>query len=166
MDTNKLIEATIVHEDTANSNRTVAIGIDGSDFSQHALEWAVKNVLKPETDLVVLMNVRPYEQDAVAVTSFGTVDYMESAYSAEVEKEEKMRSEAILKKGVAFLKSCNPKFAVKAIAMVGDPREEIILKTDELNTNIIIVASRGMGAIERYFSGLILEHLLEVRVII
>jgi nucleotide-binding universal stress UspA family protein len=147
----KVYEATIVHDDPPKQiGRTVAIGIDGSDFAQHALEWAVKNILRPDSDYVVLLNVRPYEQDSVAITSFGTVEYMESAYSAEIEKQDKKRSETILKKAVSYLKTCNPKFSVKAIAMIGDAREEIILKTDEIKANIIVVASRGLGAIERY----------------
>ncbi len=39
------MEATIVHDDSPkNSTRTIAICIDGSDFAQHALVWAVKNL--------------------------------------------------------------------------------------------------------------------------
>ena len=71
-----------------------------------------------------------------------------------MEKEDKNRSEAILKKAVSYLKTCNPKFSVKAIAMIGDAREEILLKSDEIKANIIVVASRGMGAIQRYVYGI------------
>lgn len=147
-----LILSSVVHDDSNEKvERTVVFGIDGSDFSQHALEWAVGNVLKPETDLIVLINVRHNEPDALAATAFGTVDYMESAYSTQLEAEEKKRAEDILKKSVAYLKSVNSKFIVKAFAMVGDPREELVLKTREVHADIIIVASRGMGAIKRYF---------------
>ena len=144
--------STLVHEDLDHSaKRTVAIGVDGSDFSQHALDWAVKNILKPETDLVVLMNVRPCESDALLVSSFGTgyMDNLDSAYVGQLEAEEKNRSVAILKKAVAFLKSCNPKIAIKAFTLIGDPREELILKADQVHADIFVVGSRGMGAIKR-----------------
>ena len=147
-----LINSTIVHEDLDNSaKRTVAIGIDGSEHSQLALEWTFKNILKPDSDLVVLMNVRPCASDAVLVISFGTgyMDNMDSAYVGHLEAEEKSRSEGILKKAVSFLKSCNPKIAIKAFALTGDPREELILKADQVHADIIVVGSRGMGAIKR-----------------
>jgi len=154
------MEATIVHDDSPkNSTRTIAICIDGSDFAQHALEWAVKNLLKADTDNVVLLNVRPYEQDTLAVTSFGSVDYMESTYSQEVEKNEKKRSEDLLKNAVGFLKSCNPKFSIQASALIGDPREEIIIQADKIKAHIIVVGSRGMGAVQRALIGSTSDHL-------
>ncbi|CAG8834267.1 26389_t:CDS:2, partial [Racocetra persica] len=39
--------------------RVIVIAIDQSEHSQHAFDWAVKNFLRKESDLVVLVNVRP-----------------------------------------------------------------------------------------------------------
>ena len=152
MDTSKF-KNSIVHDEAGHTcQRTVLVGMDGSDFSFHALEWAAKNIIKPETDLVVLLNARPCEPDALLVSSFGTgyMDNMDSAFVGQLEAEERNRSEAVLKKAVAFLKSINPKMAIKAFALVGDAREELVLKADELHADLFVVGSRGMGAVKRY----------------
>jgi hypothetical protein len=51
----------MVHEDEHHEaiTRIVAVALDHSAHSQHALEWAVKNILLKDTDLVVLINTRP-----------------------------------------------------------------------------------------------------------
>ncbi|KAJ1540523.1 hypothetical protein HK405_011263, partial [Cladochytrium tenue] len=38
--------------------RTVLVPVDSSRFSEHALDWAVQNLVRPESDLVVLLHVR------------------------------------------------------------------------------------------------------------
>ena len=151
MDTSKSKDTVIYDEAAHSCQRTVFVGIDGSDFSSHALEWAAKNILKPESDLVVLLNVRPCEPDALLVSSFGTgyMDNMDSAFVGQLDAEERNRSEAVLKKAIAFLKSINSKMVIKAFALVGDAREELVLKADELHADLFIVGSRGMGAVKR-----------------
>ena len=51
----------LIHNDEHHDaiTRIVAIAVDSSPHSQHALEWAINNVLKPASDLVILMNTRP-----------------------------------------------------------------------------------------------------------
>lgn len=51
----------LVHDDAHHPaiTRIVAVALDHSEHSQHALAWAMDNVLKPETDLVILINTRP-----------------------------------------------------------------------------------------------------------
>ena len=51
----------MVHEDEHHEaiTRIVAVALDHSAHSQHALEWAVNNILLKDTDLVVLINTRP-----------------------------------------------------------------------------------------------------------
>ena len=47
------------HTETTPTKRTVAMAVDESESSQHAVEWALDNFFQ-EDDLVVLLNVRPY----------------------------------------------------------------------------------------------------------
>jgi hypothetical protein len=34
--------------------------VDQSEFAKHAFEWSVDNVIKLDTDQVILLNVRPF----------------------------------------------------------------------------------------------------------
>ena len=66
-----------------------------------------------------------------------------------IEEEHRKHSHEILKKAAALLKSMN--FAVKAISLRGDARDEITRKVEELNTDMLIIGSRGVNALSRYF---------------
>ena len=123
----------------------------------------MKNLLKPETDLIVLLNVRPVP---VVYPGPSSVPMDFSGYLALLETQNRSTSHDILKKAAEYLKP--KKFTLKAISLSGDARDEIARKVDELNADLLIVGSRGMGAIKRYFSHFLknLEHLLEVLQII
>jgi hypothetical protein len=65
-----------VHEEVVDNSmespkRVIAIAIDSSgityalliytlEFSHYAFEWALENIVRPESDQVVLLNVRPH----------------------------------------------------------------------------------------------------------
>ncbi|KAH6588531.1 hypothetical protein BASA61_005891 [Batrachochytrium salamandrivorans] len=49
---------TVLEELHHSSTRTVCIAIDGSKNSSYAVQWAIDNILRKETDQVVLLHVR------------------------------------------------------------------------------------------------------------
>ncbi|KAJ3029395.1 hypothetical protein HDV00_009614 [Rhizophlyctis rosea] len=51
-----------------------------------------------------------------------------------------------------------PQIAVKAIALRGDPRNEIVRKSHEVNADIVILGSRGMGAFRRAMLGSVSDY--------
>ena len=95
--------------------------------------------------MVVLLNVRP-----VPVVYPGTlavpVDF--SGYLDQLEKQNRETSHNILMKATAYLKPM--KFTLKAVSLSGDARDEITRKVEELKADLLIVGSRGMGAVRRY----------------
>ncbi|KAL3898987.1 MAG: hypothetical protein SGCHY_002360 [Lobulomycetales sp.] len=42
---------------------------------------------------------------------------------------------------------------VKGVALRGDAREEIVYKVDDLKADVLVIGSRGMGAMKRVFIG-------------
>lgn len=50
----------IVQEHHDAPTRTICIAVDASSFSQNAFNWAKDNLLRKETDQVVILNCRPF----------------------------------------------------------------------------------------------------------
>jgi nucleotide-binding universal stress UspA family protein len=42
--------------------------------------------------------------------------------------------------------------------MRGDPREEIVNKVEEVKADVLVIGSRGMGALSRLLVGSISDH--------
>ncbi|TPX57747.1 hypothetical protein SpCBS45565_g08159 [Spizellomyces sp. 'palustris'] len=149
---------TIVHEhpDEATDRpitRVVVIALDSSKSSDYAFNWALDNFLSPEKDLCVLVNVRPI---AAVPGPFGTA-YMDfTDYVVQVEERYRTESHALLQRYASLVKK--RKIAVKAIAMRGDPREELCRKVEELDADAFILGSRGLGTLKRVILGSISDY--------
>ncbi|CAG8521800.1 13424_t:CDS:2 [Ambispora leptoticha] len=135
--------------------RVIVIAIDHSSHSQYAFDWAVKNLLRKETDLAVLINVRPIPSIpgpyAIGATymDFGEV-------IASVEEQHRASSHQLLQDYALKLKEQN--FACKAIAMRGDARDEIVRKVGEVNADALVIGSRGLGALKRTILGSVSDY--------
>ncbi|CAG8746086.1 8280_t:CDS:2, partial [Cetraspora pellucida] len=126
--------------------RVVVIAIDQSEHSQYAFDWAVKNFIRKDSDLVVLVNVRPIPSvPGPYAIGASYMDFTEVVTS--LEEQHRVSSHALLQEFAAKLKSHD--FACKAIAMRGDARDEIVRKVSELNADALVVGSRGLGALKR-----------------
>ena len=78
-DQQKLLQTPVheeVHQEAHNAPlRTICIAVDGSKHSSHAVDWALANIVKPESDQIVLLNCRPYV--SLPALSYGApfIDY-------------------------------------------------------------------------------------------
>jgi nucleotide-binding universal stress UspA family protein len=105
--------------------------------------------------MVVLLNVRPMPVVYPASVDV-PVDF--SGYTAQLEQQNREASHRILKKAAGYLKP--KKFALKAISLSGDARDEITRKVEEIHADLLIVGSRGMGVVRRAFVGSTSDHLV------
>ncbi|CAG8617803.1 23986_t:CDS:2 [Dentiscutata erythropus] len=136
-------------------SRVVVIAIDQSEHSQNAFDWAIKNFLRKDSDLVVLVNARPIPTVPGQYTLGASyMDFTEVI--ASLEEQHRVSSHNLLKDFAAKLKSHD--FSCKAIAMRGDAREEIVRKVSELKASTLIVGSRGLGALKRMFLGSVSDY--------
>ncbi|EGF81494.1 hypothetical protein BATDEDRAFT_87718 [Batrachochytrium dendrobatidis JAM81] len=133
--------------------RVVCIAIDGSQFSDHAISWALENVLRKETDQVVLLNVRPYP--LVSMVSTPLVDY--SLSSDQEEASNKSASHRLLVNAANTITLAG--FSVRAIALRGDAREELDFKIRELKADLVVIGSRGLSTFKRLLLGSVSAHL-------
>ncbi|KAG9300483.1 hypothetical protein G9A89_010109 [Geosiphon pyriformis] len=146
-------ETIVTTHDTLNPiTRVVLIALDHSDYSKNAFEWAVKNFLRKESDLVVLVNVRPlvYTGGPLGPSAL-SVGYMEISNVYHIDEQYRTNSYQLLHEYGTKLKAQD--FAVKAISMRGDPRDEITSKAKEVDADTLILGSRGLGIFKRAFLG-------------
>ncbi|RIB25694.1 hypothetical protein C2G38_2241248 [Gigaspora rosea] len=135
--------------------RVIVIAIDQSEHSMHAFDWAIKNFLRKDSDLVVLVNIRPIPTvPGPYAIGASYMDFTEVITS--LEEQHRVSSHALLQEFAAKLK--NHGFACKAIAMRGDARDEIVRKVSEVNADALIVGSRGLGVLKRTFLGSVSDH--------
>ncbi|KAJ3067269.1 Exocyst complex component 5 [Podochytrium sp. JEL0797] len=149
---NSPTELVVPQEEGAREfNRKVAIAVDSSDFAAYAVEWAIKNVLQKD-DLVVLLSCRSY------VTPPGTV-YMDVAgYIGQQETFQRSASHTLLR-GFA-IRLVEAGFVPKGFALCGDVREEVVRKAKDIEVDLLIVGSRGLGTMSRLLVGSVSDHIV------
>ncbi|KAI9365975.1 hypothetical protein DFJ73DRAFT_806517 [Zopfochytrium polystomum] len=143
------------HESHSAPTRTIAIAVDSSSYSEYAFNWAIQNIIRPETDQIVLLNVRP----VVSIPAvYGTlyVDY--SKEFEEMETANRKESHDLLRAFAAKVPA--NKYNMRGVALRGDPRDEIAYKVEDIKADMLIVGSRGLGALKRAFLGSVSDYLV------
>lgn len=69
-------------------------------------------------------------------------------------------AEALANKGAERLRTNFPGWTVSARATYGSPGWEIVAKADEISSDLVVVGSQGMNALERMFLGSISQKVL------
>ncbi|KAJ1553013.1 hypothetical protein HK096_009559 [Nowakowskiella sp. JEL0078] len=143
-------------QDTEKLNqhkRILCIALDSSTHGEHAFNYCLENIAKKD-DLIVLLNVRPIPSYPL---SFGLSPYGDvTEWIDDVEEKAKNDSHILLKRfGANVLKK---EISCRAIALRGDPREEIISKVNELNPSLLVIGSRGLGTFQRTFLGSVSDY--------
>ncbi|TKY53215.1 Universal stress protein A protein [Spatholobus suberectus] len=156
----------------------VMVAIDESDGSFYALKWALDNLFTamatvgaatPENEgMVFLIHVEPKVHNYVySVGPGGAAFYPATVVVDSVKKAQEERSAAILSRA---LKMCHDKLRVKydasmtmqvkaeSIILNGDPREMICEAAEQMQVNLLVMGSRGLGALKRTFLGSVSDH--------
>ncbi|KAI8837078.1 hypothetical protein BC829DRAFT_49069 [Chytridium lagenaria] len=132
--------------------RVIIVAVDHSEYAEYALKWTAENYIRPATDLVVLVNVRPH---IAAPGPYGSVyDFQEFVMTAE--EHQRTESHRLLQDLARYLR--HQKVCCKAIALRGDAREELVKKVEELSPDAFIIGSRGLGAVKRTFLGSVSDY--------
>jgi nucleotide-binding universal stress UspA family protein len=121
----------------------IIVGIDGSDHSRRALEWAVKEAAIHHMPLTVLT-----VQEAIAGYWAGSVAYPGDPGAAEAARKlaQEATDNALRQAGPA-----SQPLSVTVRSVIGLPAEELLVASKD--ADMIVVGSRGAGGFKRLLMG-------------
>jgi nucleotide-binding universal stress UspA family protein len=118
----------------------IIVGVDGSEHSQRALAWAMREAQIRESPLTVI-SVSP-----AIVSRWGAVSYPEGNLDQEQARQE---IEADVAKEAAALSGTAPQVTVRVIP--GSPAAELVAAATD--ADLLVVGSRGSGGFARLMLG-------------
>ncbi|KAI8369503.1 uncharacterized protein BYT42DRAFT_584700 [Radiomyces spectabilis] len=128
--------------------RVVLISLD-KHSADYVFNWAIENFIQPEKDLIILVNVRVV--DAPLAPYINPTGFVEELDSGKREESHRLLNEYAHK-----LHQMN--IACKAVAMIGEPKFELVRKATESKADVLIMGSRKMGAVKRTLLGSVSDH--------
>ncbi|XP_027342479.1 universal stress protein PHOS32-like [Abrus precatorius] len=141
---------------TSGSQRKIAIAVDLSDESAHAVRWAVQNYLRPG-DGVILLHVRP--TSVLYGADWGSVD-LNLTEDDGVNEESRQKLEDDFDNFTATKASDLAQPLVEGqipfkihIVKDHDMKERLCLEVERLGLSAVIMGSRGFGASKRASKG-------------
>eukprot|EP00243_Klebsormidium_subtile_P003318 TRINITY_DN16674_c0_g1_i1.p1 TRINITY_DN16674_c0_g1~~TRINITY_DN16674_c0_g1_i1.p1 ORF type:complete len:411 (+),score=122.20 TRINITY_DN16674_c0_g1_i1:179-1234(+) len=141
----------------ADGPRKVAVAVDDSEGSAHSFDWALENVARLG-DLVLAIHIRSpaYLRYPVAEMGMGEY-YMPPDVIADMEKSSAEQAEKLVRK---FVKRAVHEYKMKCEGYVfrGDARELLVEETEKLGAAVLVMGSRGLGAISRTILGSVSDY--------
>ncbi|KAL1537452.1 Universal stress protein phos34, variant 2 [Salvia divinorum] len=136
---------------TAGAQRKVAIAVDLSDESAHAVKWAVQNYLRPG-DAVILLHVRP--TSVLYGADWGAVDVDAADEKSQKKLEDDFDNFTTSKADdlAQPLVEAGIPFKIH-IVKDHDMKERLCLEVERLGLSAVIMGSRGFGASRRSSKG-------------
>ncbi|KAL9669247.1 hypothetical protein QQ045_006790 [Rhodiola kirilowii] len=145
------VNSTTAATPTAGARRKIAIAVDLSDESAHAVKWAVQHYLRPG-DAVILLHVRP--TSVLYGADWGSIDMSIDTDNCSEESQQKLEDD--------FDNFTTSKAADVAQPLVDaqipfkihivkdhDMKERLCLEVERLGLSAVIMGSRGFGASKR-----------------
>ncbi|KAM0065503.1 putative universal stress protein A family [Helianthus debilis subsp. tardiflorus] len=151
-------------EGTAEENSTmkVWIAVDESDGSFYALEWALKHLFahhdadKESPFAITVVHVQPPFQPTYTALPVGPVLFATSGMRDSVVKAEEESAAKILARASEL---CDQhKIKVEYLVLRGNPKEMLVEAVDQMDIDLLVVGSRGLGQIKRAVLGSISDY--------
>ena len=134
--------------------KKVLVGIDGSQSSEKALDFALDFAEKFDAGVTIL-NVS--ESLAVVQGPQESVTYPGVSNSNVVAKDLRRIHEEILSKGLERARKLKPNMLVSSMLKEGDPSLEIVSTAKEGGFDAIVLGHKGLGKIQEILLGSVSE---------
>ncbi|KAI9029789.1 hypothetical protein CLU79DRAFT_787136 [Phycomyces nitens] len=128
--------------------RRVAIAYDGTDDANRLFDWAINNIIRPDSDHIICLTVKP-RREAKHLHKAGdraSPENVDPHHDPALQELEKRLS----KLGIT----------VEQHVMFGDPKELIPQYTNREKVDILIVGSRGLTTLQTVFLGSVSDRCL------
>lgn len=147
--------------------KTILVPVDGSENSERALTHAVELAERFEAKLVLMNVLEDYlyagHLSGLEVPSELRIRQLPVEADPDEYKDERLTSHQVADK-VNMLRRMYAKVpeGVKTVLYfgVGSPREDIINVADQVNADLIVIGSRGLGTIRRMLMGSVSNYVL------
>ncbi|KNC81806.1 hypothetical protein SARC_05891 [Sphaeroforma arctica JP610] len=136
--------------------RHVLIGLDGSDCSKHALKWALDNVVRDKDLLFLVIAFQP-QLVPLALGPDMEVQFTNPPDN-EIEKMMSQCNDYLEQIGTEVIGERSIEY--KLLSLQGDPRDVFPAVCDKEQIDMVVVGSRGMGAIKRLLVGSVSDALV------
>ncbi|KAG6743926.1 hypothetical protein POTOM_052630 [Populus tomentosa] len=146
----------------------IMVAIDESDGSFYALKWALDHLFdgitptnvpsQEESSLITLVHVQqPFQHHIIpagpggAAAFYAAPSIVESVRKAQAENDAALQSRA--------LQMCKDKM-IKAESLIleGEPKDKICQATEQMQADLLVLGSRGLGKIKRAFLGSVSDY--------
>ncbi|XP_062578739.1 universal stress protein in QAH/OAS sulfhydrylase 3'region-like [Saccostrea cucullata] len=141
----------------ADKQRTVVVAMDGSDHAIKAFKWFCKSMKHDNDKVVMVYSVELYGD--VYSTQWLSVPYSGPSLTDMIEKQRKEIREK-LDEFAKMMKNEHVPGTVKSVNSE-DPGEGIIKAAEEVKADMIVVGSRGLGAVRRTILGSVSDYVLQ-----
>ncbi|XP_076890151.1 universal stress protein A-like protein [Bidens hawaiensis] len=143
----------------------VLVAIDESEGGLYALKWALENLFfNHETatpgaegsPVITVVHVQPHFQPPHTAIPVGPVIFATPAVMDSVKKAQEESASEVVSRAT---KLCE-QHMIKPEMMVirGNPKEMIVEAVEDMNADILVVGSRGLGQIKRAFLGSVSDY--------
>lgn len=140
----------------AEINRKVLVAVDPSDNAKNAFEWYLKNVHRPD-DLIIVTHCP--EAPKLSTFSFrsGLAPPVDEWKTALEETNRKMAQLAEDYEGTLIQKKLHYKIRGENHK---NPGEGIVKTAQEEKADLIVIGTRGLGAVKRAFLGSVSDYVV------
>lgn len=145
-------------DEGGKTGKTVLIAIDGSEHAKKAFEWYQKNVFTP-TDKVVLVHAVEMHEILNSQQWYATPYSFDRDTLFSILEKEKEKVTAKLEEFAQLLRDAKINGTVKSVHSAS-PGEGICKMAKEVEADLIITGTRGMGTIRRTLLGSVSDYIL------
>lgn len=132
--------------------KRILVPVDGSEHADKALEYALDLADKYDADIEVL-NVVSTAPIPIGPYPMGYGELAVPAWVGAYSKELKASHEKMLSEALEKAKTNKPSLNISTKLVKGRPADKIVETAKEGNFDIIVMGSRGLGGIKKFFLG-------------
>ncbi|KAH8552989.1 hypothetical protein BGW37DRAFT_487968 [Umbelopsis sp. PMI_123] len=141
----------------AHLRRKILIAYDNSEFSQKMFEWSLAQVLRQDNDHVILATVLDVQESTYFHRNWGAdsnAGFRGSARRLSISESDQATSklkplvERLVQRGMT----------AQIHILKGDPKHEIVRLSNEIGADMLVIGSRGLGAVKRLTMGSVSDY--------